>query len=54
MTQVKKSKVRTLQPNVKEANKEDYSDNEELIKRENIKDSPFEIITRDGYNSAGS
>lgn len=41
------TKVKQLQPNVKEANKED-SGPKELIKRTNIKDSPFEIIDKEG------
>ena len=41
------TKVKQLQPNVGKINP-DYSNNEELIKRLNIKDSPFEVITKDG------
>ena len=41
------TKVKQLQPNVGKINP-DYSNNEELIKRLSIKDSPFEVITKDG------
>ena len=40
------TKVKKLQPNVGNINP-DYSNNEELIKRFSIKDSPFEVITKD-------
>ena len=43
------TKVKQLQPNAKKVNKEDSS-GEELIKRKQITDSPFEVITRDGYS----
>ena len=43
------TKVKQLQPNAKKVNKEE-SLNEELIKRKQITDSPFEVITRDGYS----
>jgi len=43
------TKVKQLQPNAKKVNKED-SGSEELIKRKQITDSPFEVITRDGYS----
>jgi hypothetical protein len=41
------TKVKQLQPNAKEVNKED-SGNKELIKRISIKNSPFEVITTEG------
>jgi hypothetical protein len=41
------TKVKELRPNVGKINP-DYSNNEELIKRNQIKDSPFEVITKDG------
>ena len=44
---MKDTKVKQLQPNVKEVNKED-SGGKELIKRTSIKDSPFEIIDKEG------
>ena len=43
------TKVKQLQPNAKKVDKEE-SLNEELIKRKQITDSPFEVITRDGYS----
>ena len=43
------TKVKQLQPNAKKVNKKE-SGNEELIKRKQITDSPFEVITRDGYS----
>jgi len=43
------TKVKQLQTNVKEVAKEGSS-KEELIKRVQIKDSPFEVITQDGYS----
>jgi hypothetical protein len=43
------TKVKQLQPNVEKVAKEGSS-NEELIKRVQIKDSPFEVITQDGYS----
>jgi hypothetical protein len=43
------TKVRQLQQNVEKVVKED-SGNEELIKRVQVKDSPFEVITQDGYS----
>ena len=42
------TKVKQLQPNAKKTNKESL--NEEIIKRKQITDSPFEVITRDGYS----
>ena len=42
------TKVKQLQPNAKKTNEESLS--EELIKRKQITDSPFEVITRDGYS----
>ena len=42
------TKVRTLQPNVKKADKEESGDKEELIQRDEIKNSPFEVITKNG------
>jgi hypothetical protein len=44
-----KTKVRKLQPNVGNINP-DYSNNEELIKRIKVKDSPFEVITKDNLS----
>lgn len=41
------TKIKKLQPNVGKINP-DYSNNEELIKRISVKDSPFEVITKDG------
>jgi hypothetical protein len=43
------TKVKQLQPNVEKVAKEGSS-KEELIKRVQIKDSPFEVITQDGYS----
>jgi hypothetical protein len=43
------TKVKQLQPNVEKVAKKGSS-NEELIKRVQIKDSPFEVITQDGYS----
>ena len=43
------TKVKQLQPNVEKVAKEGSS-KEELIKRVSIKDSPFEVITQDGYS----
>jgi hypothetical protein len=43
------TKVKQLQPNVEKVAKEGSS-NEELIKRVQIKDSPFEVITQQGYS----
>jgi hypothetical protein len=43
------TKVKQLQPNVEKVAKEGSS-NEELIKRVQIKDSPFEVITQEGYS----
>lgn len=43
------TKVKKLQPNVGKINP-DYSNNEELIKRFSIKDSPFEVITKNGQS----
>ena len=43
------TKVKQLQPNVEKVVKEDYG-KEELIKRKQVKDSPFEVITQDGYS----
>jgi translation elongation factor P/translation initiation factor 5A len=43
------TKVKQLQTNVEKVVKED-SGKEELIKRVKIKDSPFEVITQDGYS----
>ncbi len=45
---MKDTLVKQLQPNVSKSKKE--SSNEELIKRVQIKDSPFEVITQDGYS----
>lgn len=45
---MKDTLVKQLQPNVSKNKKE--SSNEELIKRVQIKDSPFEVITQDGYS----
>ena len=42
------TKVRKLQPSAKKVNKEDSGPKEELIERDEIKDSPFEVITRNG------
>ena len=42
------TKVRKLQPNAKKVNKEDSGPKEELIERYTIKDSPFEVITKNG------
>ena len=42
------TKVRKLQPSAKKVNKEDSGAKEELIERYAIKDSPFEVITRNG------
>ncbi len=42
------TKVRKLQPNAKKVNKEDSGPKEELIERDEIKDSPFEVITKNG------
>jgi translation elongation factor P/translation initiation factor 5A len=41
------TQVKQLQPNVGKI-KADFSNNEELIKRLSIEDSPFEVITKDG------
>ena len=46
---MKDTKVKQLQTNVGKINP-DYSNNKELIKRINIKDSPFEVITKDGQS----
>mgnify|MGYP000732563874 CR=1 FL=1 len=43
------TKVKQLRPNVEKVVKKD-SGKEELIKRVQIKDSPFEVITQDGYS----
>lgn len=43
------TKVKQLQTNAEKVNKED-SGKEELIKRTQVKDSPFEVITQDGYS----
>jgi translation elongation factor P/translation initiation factor 5A len=43
------TKVKQLQPNVEKVAKKGSS-KEELIKRVQIKDSPFEVITQDGYS----
>ena len=43
------TKVKQLQTNVEKVAKEGSS-KEELIKRVQIKDSPFEVITQDGYS----
>jgi len=45
---MKETLVKQLQPNVSKSKEE--SSNEELIKRVQIKDSPFEVITQDGYS----
>ena len=42
------TKVRKLQPSAKKVNKEDSGVKEELIERYAIKDSPFEVITKNG------
>ena len=42
------TKVKQLQPNAKKTKEESLS--EELIKRKQITNSPFEVITRDGYS----
>jgi len=42
------TKVRKLQPSAKKVNKEDSGPKEELIERDEIKDSPFEVITKNG------
>ncbi len=47
LKQMGSTKVKQLQPNVGSI-KADYSKNEELIKRDSIKDSPFEVITKEG------
>ena len=44
------TKVRKLQPNAKKVTKEDYGPKEELIERDEIKDSPFEVITKNGQS----
>ena len=41
------TKVKQLQPNAGPISP-DYSNNEELIKRLSVEDSPFEVITKDG------
>jgi len=46
---MKDTLVKQLQPNVEKVAKEGSS-KEELIKRVQIKDSPFEVITQDGYS----
>lgn len=43
------TKVKQLQPNAEKVDKKD-SGKKELIKRVQIKDSPFEVITQDGYS----
>ena len=43
------TQVKQLQPNVGKI-KGDFSNNEELIKRLSIEDSPFEVITKDGVS----
>jgi translation elongation factor P/translation initiation factor 5A len=40
--------VKQLISNVEKQNKQNSSKNEELVKREDVKDSPFQIITIDG------
>ena len=44
------SKVKQLQPNAEQVLKEDYSKSKELIEREEIKDSPFTLISVDGLH----
>ena len=44
------TKVRKLQPNAKKVNKEDSGPKEELIERDEIKNSPFEVITKNGQS----
>ena len=43
------TQVKQLQPNASKI-KGDFSNNEELIKRLSIEDSPFEVITKDGVS----
>jgi hypothetical protein len=45
---MKDTKVKSLQPNVKEANNKDSLDGKELVQREEVKDSPFSIVTIEG------
>lgn len=46
---MKDTKLKQLQPNVKEANNKDSGDgNKQTIERIEIKDSPFHVITIDG------
>lgn len=42
--------VRQLQPNAKKVNKEESGDKEEIIQRDEIKNSPFEVITKNGQS----
>lgn len=42
------TKVKQLHTNVNGTDKKNSSEKEELIKKENVKDTPFEIITIDG------
>ena len=42
------TKVKQLQTNVKEGNHD--SSNKEIVKREAVKDTPFTVITYEGYH----
>ncbi len=45
---MEETKVKQLHTNVNGTDKENSG--EELVKRENIEDSPFQIITQEGYS----
>jgi len=45
---MKDTKLKQLQPNVKEVNNKDSLDGKQTIEREEIKDSPFHVITIEG------
>ena len=44
------TKVKQLQQNVDQVDNSESSSKKELIKREDVKDSPFTIISLDGYH----
>ncbi len=47
---MEETKIRQLHTNVDGTDKKNFGEKEELVKREQIKDSPFEIITQEGYS----